>query len=173
LALLRQVNNPLLFVGQNGELRPKVLQDFKTNNETLSFYMIDVDDKDFEGKLKRIAAALCSIRENVPVFDYVFVPESEFQELGLKIKEDIGTTPDKEVNEWHRNVIVESAYQLVSVARLVARSDPKQMGRDNAIRAVKEGLSNGSLDVSKVNLVKDLNIIKQTMSKLLLDAQRK
>ncbi|HEY9869724.1 MAG TPA: hypothetical protein V6D08_11205 [Candidatus Obscuribacterales bacterium] len=139
--LLRQVNN-IYWVSalRGGSLSPRVLQDLRTNDDTLSFFALEEGG----GNLERIAFALAANRQRLDKFEYVVIDEEDVLELEIEIGATEGDTPDQTVNRSHRNLLVPTCEKLVGLAHLMARRGPsKTIQTNDIIRGVREGIANG------------------------------
>jgi hypothetical protein len=86
--------------------------DLRTKDGVLSVF--ELDDR---AKINRVACALASGLDRCENVDYVLLPIERFEVLGLELRPEKGITTDGIVNEWHRDVVIHTASNLVRLAR--------------------------------------------------------
>jgi hypothetical protein len=132
-----------------GEFPADPLGDLTTSNNTISVYSLEqADDK----RLLRVAAALSMVRGKYDRFDYVLFPESVVLDIGLKLINIPGRTPDTEVNEIHRDVSEISAQRLIALAESIFRNNVKfgNVSERELINSILQGLRESRLESRSV-----------------------
>lgn len=99
---------------QNDDIPADPLGDLQTKNNELSIWFVD----DTKSNLEQIATALAAKRDAVANVDYALLDFQYIKELGFKIKNSKGGTPDKDINEFHKDIIELSGVKLVSLAKV-------------------------------------------------------
>ena len=99
---------------QLGDIEADPLGDLSTFDNALSVFVVEQ-----ESAVERVIAALIARQNSPRNVGYVLIDPRTLEELGFKIEEKQGTTPDDEVNEWHRNIIELSGNALVLLARTI------------------------------------------------------
>ncbi|MBI3466145.1 MAG: hypothetical protein HY000_24285 [Planctomycetes bacterium] len=87
-----------------------LLADLNTRGNRLSVWVVE-----HEASVERIVAALAAMLGKVREFSYLSFDEEIVSKAGIKVEETKGTTQDKTVNDWHRDLIDLSAQKLVEL----------------------------------------------------------
>jgi hypothetical protein len=104
---------PHPWIGEN-EIEADALNDLKTQANALSVWLID----DKKSNLGRIIVAMVANGNHFDNFDYVLLPLFSLQDLGIKIIQNNGVSPDTEANQiWHRDLIELTTEKLCELAR--------------------------------------------------------
>ncbi len=130
------------------------LWDLKTENNELSLFECDDDDK-----LNEIIAGYSSARNN-DLENIHFVKLTSTSLKGFDLKREHGDTASTEANELHYNIKYLTAKQLVKLAFIIYQTI---LHSPNAYRStteifnfIKKAKAKGTLDESKVKLTKKL-----------------
>lgn len=132
---------------QEGELQADALVDLLTKNNKLSVWLVDGD----QSNLERIAAALSITNDNLSNFDYKLIPTDIIGNLGIKVEDDLGETPDSEANHYHRNLIQLTATQVFELANLMHTQTDNKRIRDRKVEELlRHGLESQHFDISQI-----------------------
>lgn len=109
-------SQPLSWLDE-GDVPADPLANLETKKNTLSVFEIDNDIS----RIERIAAAMAGQSNEGPKveFEYVIFDQSILGEIGIKIVNSDGQTPDSEVNSWHRDLTELSVTKLSSLAKRI------------------------------------------------------
>jgi hypothetical protein len=130
---------------QHGKLPADVLWQFKTKNNTLSVYALDVDRRN----AARIVAAILSSKDahgGLDSTDCLIFESNVVDAVGIAIKEVPGLTPDVVANTWHRDLVEISADQLVAFSEaLIRHAEMETLLEDELVAALKLAWVAGSV----------------------------
>jgi hypothetical protein len=135
---------------EEGDIPADPLGDLSTTQNTLSVYVVN-DDSD----ISRIVTALAAKRQNFSNYDYILFDQSILSQLGIDIEENLGDTPDEEVNRKHCDLVGLSGLRLVELVRLMlVNSDEDDVGRvskKDIEKWLKEGVTHDHLNLEKID----------------------
>ncbi len=135
---------------QEGEIQSDPVTHIKSQENSISLYEIS------GGQIQapRVIAALAAGCQGFDKVDFVIFRKEILEGHGFNIEDKPGTTPDEQVNRWHRNLVFLSANKIVHFAALVIRDSQTILGRElspTVQELVEEGIKRGELDLKKVN----------------------
>ena len=96
--------------------------DFKTTRNSLSIYEV-ADEND----AKRAVAAVAAGSRNTQNVGYSMFSLEELEAIGIEPEKADGKTADKDVNEWHRDIVKLSGKALIRLAVLIKSHTPRSM----------------------------------------------
>ena len=136
------------------DLQADALADLATMGNALSVYLLEEDDQE---SLERLLTALAMTRESVRAIDYALFAGDALSDLGFKIANNDGDTPDAVVNSWHRHLIELSADKIMSLAIIIRNDATKKRVLEKRVRSmVIEALPTNRIDRSKVKFSPEL-----------------
>jgi hypothetical protein len=132
-----------------GDLEADAIQDLKTENNTISLFVIEDNRSNFD----RVLAALAANCTNIANFDYALIDLDALKDSGYKFTEDPGETADKDVNKWHLNMIELSLKKLTQLAfTLVNRGEIDRKDKPYVKRCLEASVRENKLDSQLVKL---------------------
>ena len=150
--ILREVQNVMWWSvfreGNEGwlpdsECRGDVLKSLRTTDCSLSIFRLEEDSPDH---LERMLAAFAAQREEAHPLDFAILDESDFVELGLRLTDAPGVTPDPVVNSWHRNIVELSTSRIQQLAAcLQSQATFCRKREKDVLRLVKKALESGHI----------------------------
>ena len=86
--------------------------------------------------------------------DYALIDQQILPEIGIKIQESKGNSPDEYANAlWHRNLVELSAPKLLQLARSIfAKAEKKRVVHKTIMKNIGQGVAKGELDRNKLKL---------------------
>tara|TARA_R110002110_G_scaffold401458_1_gene618316 strand:- start:987 stop:1487 length:501 start_codon:yes stop_codon:yes gene_type:complete len=123
------------------------LNDLSSNDNSLSFYFFESEDY-----VDRILSALALSRDYITTIDYYIGDIDIFESARISIDDTPGTTPDRFVNELHRDAVRLDTAKLSVLAvkmfeiRCVERINPKPLEK-----IIAETIKNGNVDLGSIN----------------------
>lgn len=156
--LLRKIkgNRWLRIPREDNNFPADPLADLNTTSNTLSVYYVEQENRDI-----KIAIAGIATTKPIENFGYALVKLSDVKLEGFNIIEKSGTTPSKEANQLHREIINLTAEKLVRLAKLIHRSPKKTTILKREVgNIVQDALKHKKLDKEKIKpeLREKLNI---------------
>ena len=156
--LLRKIkgNRWLKIPKEDNNFPADPLADLNTTSNVLSVYYIDQENRDIN-----IVIAGIAITKPIENFGYALVKLSDVRPDGFEIIENPGTTPSKETNQLHREIINLTAEKLVKLAKLIHRSPKKTTVLKREVEnIVKDALLHNKPDKERIKpeLREKLNI---------------
>ena len=129
----------------SSEIPADCLSDLKTHRGTLSLYEVQED----RSNLEQVIAAWAAGRQRPDNVDYTLFDSELLGSLGLPLVESPGTTPDPEVNEWHRDATQISAQALANLAFEIwhRHAEKKRVFPNEATRLVASAVAEGRLQL--------------------------
>ena len=132
----------------------------KTNNNTLSFWRCDGDDK---VNAKRVVLAMASLGDRCDKFHVVLIPESDLNRLDLTLQDERGDTPIEDLIEEHVNVVRLNGERLLSIGELLAAQTKSQIGCHTFTKAdvktiLKDAIESGRLPASRLTKKMRINL---------------
>jgi hypothetical protein len=97
----------------NDELPSDALLNVKTQNNSLSIYLLDDEGADLE----KILCAHASTRDHINRIDYVVISEDMLLETGMELENTPGQTPVNYVNDLHHDIVHISADRLIGMVK--------------------------------------------------------
>lgn len=121
------------------------LQDLRTTDNALSIYLFPKDDG--EQIERRIAVAMASTKRKIDHYEYVVFDGAVLEPLADQIQEQPGSTPDKGINDLHRDIVQLSAGQLAMLADAVwnARDRMVRLLDTQMAGLIAEGIRDGNI----------------------------
>lgn len=102
-----------------GDIQADPLGDLVTKGNQLSVWLVD-DDR---SNLEQILTALAATRDHAANLDYLLFDLQILSETRIRIRQSMGGTPDKEVNDSHRDLVEVSSLRLVELVKRVLAND--------------------------------------------------
>ena len=130
-------------------LQADALGDLRTNENSLSIFLVNPN----RNNLERVIAAMAATTDSLSNFDYALVPFSVVESGGFNVVNVPGDTPDDGVNQAHRDLAELSAQQLLDLATLIQSQaiERKRISHKDVKRFINRALSAGELNRSKLN----------------------
>ena len=148
-----------------------MFSDFIESDGKLSFWKVQSIEKGFP----TIAAACTALKGKIPKrCCMIFVDEKLLANSGLEIELDPADTGDKEVNDWHVNVVVDTSDKLQLIAKIIAENGtPKQFDQTSLEATIQNQILTGELVPTKqtFKLSSDCEILHKTAHSLFLQTQ--
>lgn len=127
----------------DSECRGDVFKSLRSTGCSLSIFRLEEDSPDH---LERMLAAFAAQREEAAQLDFAILDESDFIELGLRLTDAPGETPDSVVNSWHRNIVELSASRIQQLAAcLQSQATFCRKREKDVLRLIKKALEAGHL----------------------------
>ena len=104
----------------SGELQAAALFDLRFRNSMLSVWKIE----DNQSNVDRVVTALAATnnKRDIENLDYVLFEMQSVLNLGIKMEQHPGATPDVVANnEWHHDLTELTASKIVAIAHLIRR----------------------------------------------------
>jgi len=95
----------------NADVRADALKSLKTEDNTLSIYIIDELIQ-----LDRLLAAYCAGRQRIGSIDFVLFNQTILDDVQVECVASSGKVPDLEVARWHGDLVRLSGRRLVELA---------------------------------------------------------
>lgn len=133
-----------------GNVQADALQCLSTRRNKLSVYVLDDGDADTQKQM--VVAALALTRNNVGEVSWAIFPEEVLIKLGIRWEDVEGSTPHKEVNSWHRDLIELDALKVAKLAAVIR--DEGTIGRsqpNDVKRAILGAISGGDIARDKID----------------------
>ncbi len=106
-----------------GDLQADALADLRTTGNKLSVWFVNDD----YSNLDRIAAALAAASDHVSNLDYALIDFDVFPELGIRVEQSDGETPDKIASrKWHHDLVELTASNLMELATVIQSHDDRR-----------------------------------------------
>ena len=128
------------------EVQADALRDLATDNNVLSVYLAESQQD-----IDRIIVALAATRDNPQNVDYAIFDDEEFLGAGIETIETEGATPDRRVNELHRDLGKLTARQLSALASMIAKGRILRRPRSQVRRGIRAAILSGVLDENSIN----------------------
>ena len=118
----------------DGDIPADPLNNLATSDNTLSVYEVNND----RWRIERVAAAMVAGRnKSIDDIEFIAFDQSILDEVGIVLDPTKrGTTCDKEVNLWHRDMIEISATKLVAFAKRIVPTVHSDLVLEKRIRQV-------------------------------------
>ena len=87
----------------------------ETNENRLSVFVLEEP----EAQIERVVAALALNRDTLGHVDLAIAPEAVLEVCGIQGDRVQATTPDSEVNEWHRDLVELTVTKIAKLARAI------------------------------------------------------
>lgn len=134
----------------DGFNRADALKNLRTQNNSLSMYRFD----DADSQIERVLAALASTKGSLEYVDYAFINESEIINIGVKLHDVPGDTPDSFVNTLHVDLVELTAEKVSEIAKLSIKSSmTNRLNVKKVTKIIKENIDSGNIDKAKVHAV--------------------
>jgi hypothetical protein len=131
-----------------GDVRGDALKSLRSQDNTLSIYLVDDDEP--KG-LERVIAAFAAQRESLANVDFALLQLDQLESHGFVLETLAGVTPDVVVNTWHRDLVRLSGARILGLAELLQGDAAFCRRRKPEIkRLVKSGIDVGWIDTSKM-----------------------
>ncbi|MFH1922414.1 MAG: hypothetical protein ABIP48_21335 [Planctomycetota bacterium] len=119
-----------------------------TSDNCLSVWFVDNEK---EG-LERVLAALAANRDKAGNLDYMLFAQSHLEAAGIEFRQTSGATPDKHVNEQHRDLTHLSATKVLALTERVWHDhrEPKRVKKSMVIQLVAEGVRDRRISTSRL-----------------------
>ena len=128
------------------------LGDIAPQRCALSVYLV-ADD---QSNLNRVIAALAANQTSPSHFGYALVDLQILNNMGFKIDDQPGDTPDAVVNSWHRDIIELSATRLVLLAQAIqTQGITDQILEKQVHNFISNSLSSNYLDQQKIKITSE------------------
>ena len=128
------------------EVQADALRDLATDSNVLSVYLVES-----EQDIDRIVIALAATRDNPQNVDYAVFGDDEFRVAGIEVIESEGATPDRHVNELHRDLGKLTARQLSTLASIITKGRIRRRTRSQVRRGIQNAIKSGVLDADAIN----------------------
>jgi hypothetical protein len=129
-------------------LQADALSDLSTKGNKLSVYLVE----DELEALKRLIAALAANRDFITKLDYALFQEDSLSNLGIRVVEEEGDTPDHVVNTWHRNLSEITVEKIVSLAEVIKNSRKERVLEKRVRALVIHALASNQIDSGRMKL---------------------
>jgi hypothetical protein len=141
--------NPWL--GEN-EIPADAVTDLKTSKNELSIFKVENDSSDIE----RVVSAFASRRDSFANVDFVYFDSIIFEEIirqhGLKTNNNLGATPDKEVNKWHCNIVELTDRKVIELAKaMIYQGEKGRKDKKKIKRLIEDACSQKKLAEKEMN----------------------
>lgn len=136
-----------------GELSASVLRDLTSKTGELSVFQVDTS-VDPRPTILRIGAAMYAKRPRVDDFEYCLFEEALLDRVRIEVDdEEIGATPDEEINRLHLNMVRLTVRKVSGLAEALKRySRRDRILRDEVHRAIADGMRSGNLEPTMVHI---------------------
>lgn len=139
--------NDLPWLNFEKDVHADLLSDLTTSGNSLSIYEIEED----KSNLDHVIAAIASSRDNLANVDYAVFDGNIIKNLNIQLDPTIGTTPDTEVNNLHRDLKNLTASNLSGLAKeMRKRGQFNRKAPKGVIKLIKKGLDEGRIDKTKI-----------------------
>lgn len=160
--LVRRVNLAN-WASEEGVLSPDVLKDFEPKKTTLSVFRIQFPDTSEE--LNRLATALGCMTSKVGDFGCVLFPEESIAN-NFELITSAGNTPDDEVNNWHRDLVVPTLDRLFQLLAIISEEyETRVIHRNQVFKLIVTAISDGRINLRK-SLVEDVKDLRSVIDHL-------
>lgn len=129
--------------------RADALRNLRTTDNSLSMFRID----ESEHQVERVLAALASTstKGHIDPVDYACIKESEIINIGVKLHDVLGDTPDDFVNSLHVDLIELTSDKISELAKLsIKLSTSKRLNVKKVKKLIKANIDSGNIDQAKV-----------------------
>ena len=132
---------------EQGHIQADATKCLATIKNSLSIFILDESDE----KMERVIAALASKRDHLADFDLALFSEDVLQECGIKRRKDQGDTLDREVNDWHEDLIELTMSKVALLASAIKRGGCiKRYNEKKVATSIKNSLSNNFIDPEQI-----------------------
>ncbi|MHC4135086.1 MAG: hypothetical protein ACYS0K_08885 [Planctomycetota bacterium] len=117
----------------DGEVHADPIVDLRTEKNELSVWSVDDSRANFD----RVVTALGGTGEFVSNVDYALVEDRLIKELGIRVQQSAGATPDDQANEsWHYHLTELTGAKILQLALLIAFRSERDRVRERAMRTL-------------------------------------
>ena len=133
---------------QLGGLQADSLKNFRTDSNNLSVFIID----DGDDSIKRILAAIACKRNVLTEMDFATFDYNIVEELGIKVLDIPGTTPDAKVNELHIDLNILTADKVLTLAKYTSdNATLKRLSKKKVLKEIVKRINDGDFKLTDVN----------------------
>jgi hypothetical protein len=131
------------------DLQADALVDLATKGNRLSVYLVNYDHTNLE----QVITALAANCDYVSDFDFALFDHDALWELGIRIENSDGDTPDSVVNSWHCELIELTAERIVALAGIIwKRAEKKRFLSKRVHHLLAHAVASGQIDRDKMRL---------------------
>jgi hypothetical protein len=130
-----------------GELQADALVDLATAENKLSVYLVNDD----QSNLEQVVTALAANADYISNFDYALLNQETIINIGIRIENTPGQTPDSTVNTWHMDLSGLTVKNVIALANAVwAQTERRRIPSRRIQELVVNGVSSQQLDQTKL-----------------------
>ena len=137
-----------------GEIPAEPIFGLRTQNNTMSVYVVDKD----AAPIEQIVSALAAKGETLQHYEYVLLDSEAIANIGIKTFSTEGTSPDHELNKFHLNLVEISAQKLLKLTKTtfekIWQGDTKLVDvvlRKDVAQYIADGINKGRIDRKLAN----------------------
>ncbi len=134
-------SRPQWLDSSRNEVQADALKDLTTRENQISVYRVGS-----ERDIDRITIALAATRDNLQNVDYAVFDDAEFQDIGIRIKQSSGATPDSRVNRLHHDISNLTVRQVCALAAIIANGKIDRRPRSKIRIGMQRAIERGDLD---------------------------
>ena len=109
--------NPTAYTGNDGIRADALTKEFRTTNDTLSFWKCEDTPED----LAEIALALAGSMTELSKFWIVLIDQDFLESKGFQLKATLGTTPIQDLRDRHIDIVELDAMNLTVLAQEITQ----------------------------------------------------
>ena len=131
-----------------GHLQADALVDLATKGNRLSIYLVNEDYSNLE---QLVAALATSNTDYISDFEYAIFDLIFLDDIGIKLEEIEGETPDRIVNSWHRDLVELSASKIMALATVIqTKAERKRFHSNRVLELVENSVISQQIDMTKL-----------------------
>lgn len=129
-----------------GGVQADALKNFKTSSNTLSVFNIEAISLD------RVLAAYAGGRDHVEHVDFAIFSSDILAENSINTSNNVGKTPDSEVNKAHIDLVKLNANQVLKLATAIQeRAELRRKKKDEIGRLIAHAIQEGHIPADRIN----------------------
>jgi hypothetical protein len=129
------------------QLKPKTLELPTARLTSLSFYLVPND----LNLIKRIVATIASGGNSLSDCGYSLVSDFEFKLLDLAIIDKPGSSKDREINKYHKEVVVSTIGQINKLSKMIAGNEIGELSPNELKQTLQNSLVSQYLRQSDIS----------------------